>query len=350
MRYRIDSVFTPDLLEREFPLPGKRWDSSTTAMFVRQLTDIVTQTYDVEYPELKARRLLPVDNRFNPGADAFVWRQFDKLGSPQGGAGFIDSYSDELPNADVKAAEFPAKFVSAGSSYQYTIQDMRAAAMAGVPLDQKRAESARFYLESLLEDAVSGNTNLQGGLSAKNVGLKGLCQDTDIPTMASVYQWVTYVSSNPVFNPAVTIANVLSDVNSMQAKIVSGTKGLWMPDTLVLPTDVYTVLATTQRSVTFTDDTVLQYILKSSPWLKSIEFWPRFDTASSSGVGGAGTLGRVWMYAKDPRALAMNISQEFEQFPPQIRNLSFRIPCHMRMGGITYRYPKSAVFMDGTNG
>lgn len=346
----LDSIFTPARMNAEFPLPGLRWDASTTAMFLRQLTDIVTQTYDVEYPELKARRLIPVDNRFNPGAEAFVWRQFDKLGSPQSGAGFIDSYGDDLMNADVKGAEFPGVFRSMGSSYEYTIQDMRAAAMAGIPLDQKRAESARFYLESLLEDAASGNANLVGGLAAQNRGLKGIANNPDIPALASASQWVSYTSSVPHFNTSVTISQVLADVNTMQASIVSATKGVWMPDTLVLPTDIYTVLGTTQRSVTFTDDTVLQYILKSSPWLKSIEFWPRLDTASSSGVGGAGSLGRIWMYAKDPRALALNISQEFEQFPPQIRNLSFRVPCHMRLGGTTYRYPKSAVFMDGTNG
>jgi|ERR1700722_2138297 len=350
MKTRLDSIFTPDVLNRQFSLPGMRWDASTTAMFLRQLTDIITQTYDIEYPELKARKLFPVDNRFNPGADAFVWRQFDKLGSPAGGAGYIDSYSDDMPNADVKGQEFPGVFRSMGASYQYTIQDMRSAAMSGIPLEEKRADAARYYLETLLEDGVSGNLNLGGGLSAQLAGLKGLSTDVDIPTLASGSQWVTYVGSTAVFNPAITAQDVLRDVNAMQAGIVSATQGIWEPDTMVLYTDAWTVLNTTQRSVTFTDDTLLQYILKSSPWLKNIEFWPRLNTSSSSSVAGAGSLGRIWMYKKDPRALAMNISQEFEQFAPQIINLSFRIPCHMRWGGLSVRYPLSMVLCDGTNG
>ena len=44
------------------------------------------------------------------------------------------------------------------------------------------------------------------------------------------------------------------------------------------------------------------------------------------------------------------IPQEFEQLPPQMVNLMFKIPCHMRVGGIRVSYPKSIVALDGAAG
>ena len=41
------------------------------------------------------------------------------------------------------------------------------------------------------------------------------------------------------------------------------------------------------------------------------------------------------------------IPQEFESFPPQARNLSFVVNCHARVGGVSWRYPLAAAYMDG---
>jgi hypothetical protein len=48
--------------------------------------------------------------------------------------------------------------------------------------------------------------------------------------------------------------------------------------------------------------------------------------------------------------LSLVIPQEFEQLPPQMVNLMFRIPCHMRIGGLRVSYPKSLVALDGAAG
>ena len=42
------------------------------------------------------------------------------------------------------------------------------------------------------------------------------------------------------------------------------------------------------------------------------------------------------------------IPQEFEQLPPQPVNLSFKIPCHKRFGGVQIRFPRASTYMDGT--
>jgi hypothetical protein len=40
------------------------------------------------------------------------------------------------------------------------------------------------------------------------------------------------------------------------------------------------------------------------------------------------------------------IPQDFEQMPPQPKNLAFSVPTHGRIGGVTFHYPLAAAYMD----
>ena len=44
-------------------------DAKFTAVLEKQLEFIKTRTYDIVYPEMKARQLIPVNNDGNPGAE-----------------------------------------------------------------------------------------------------------------------------------------------------------------------------------------------------------------------------------------------------------------------------------------
>ena len=116
-------------------------DANETAMFTRQLEAIYAQTYDIKYPDNKARMLIPADGRPGPGAESFTYRQFDIFGE----ARVIHNYANDFPNAEVQGKEFNQKIKGIGVSYQYTIQDLRAASMAGVPLEERKASAFRIF-------------------------------------------------------------------------------------------------------------------------------------------------------------------------------------------------------------
>lgn len=313
---------------------GLRLDANDTAIFLRQLTYIVQQTYDIEYPELKARRLIPVDNRPGPGAEYYIWRQFDKRGS----AAVVDSYSDDFPNAEVVGKEFASRIRSLGVSYQYSIQDLRRASMAGLPLETRKAETARRVMENLLETiAWTGDPNAQ---ASDATPMRGLANIAEASKGYATCNWI---------DGSATVDQILKDLNLAQKKIVDDTKGVHLPDTLVLPVATYTALATRARSSTFTEDSVLQYILKQSPWLKSIEFTSFLDTAGKA-QDTVTVAPRAILYERSPEVCQLVIPQDFEQLPPQQLNMSFKIPCHMRTGGVVVHYPLAIHYIDGTQG
>ena len=305
-------------------------DAGETAVFARELEAIYAQTYDVQYPDLKARMLLPIDSRPNTADESYTYRQFDKFGE----ARMVNNYASDFPSADVLGKEFTQKIKSIGNSYQYSIQELRVAAKVGRPLDAMKASAAAYVMQQKLETiAATGDTA---------TGLVGFSNAPNILSVTKGAQalgttWFTAAGLQQATN-----AEILADINKMCQTIFSTTQGLWMPDTLVLDTANYGFLAVTPRSSTYTDDTILQYILKQSPWLTSIQFWPKLNTA------GAGGKARIMAYKKDPMVVQLVIPQEFEQFAPQARNMAFIVPCHMRCGGVSVHYPKGVCLMDGT--
>lgn len=344
--FDLARIITPGVLEN---MTGQRHDAASTAFFLRELTQIYETTYDVKYADKVARTLLDVDTRINPGAESFVWRQYDKVGL----AKVVDSYAEDFPNVEVQGKEFQTRLVSIGASYQYTLQDLRAAQMAGLPLEAKKAQIVREVMENAIESiacvGLLGSPALLGAPAAQSA-----TDYTQLFGLANFPNIIAGGTSGYTTNSwlTATVAQIMADINGMQKAIFTQSKGVHRADTLVLGTDAYAVLATTDRSQTYTDDTLLQYVLKQSPWLKQIIYWPALDTAGTLYNGGSpsGAGPRVLMMERKPENAQLVISQEFEQLPPQLRNMAFRVPCHMRTGGVTVRYPLSIAYLDGTSG
>jgi hypothetical protein len=347
---RFDSKDMPSAVRNCLMQMQGRADANETAMFARQLEYIYTQTYDILRPELKARKLIPVDTRVPSGADSFTYSQFDKMGE----AKIVHNYAQDFPNAEIVGKQFKQAIVSLGDSYQYTIQDMRAAAMAGLPLEARKAEAARFVMELKLENLASqgdttGATNLYGLANAP--GIQQFTKVSQNNAGSTAVTWNSLISDALAKgNLTAATQEIMKDINGMSAQIFTNTKGVHKGDTLVLTTPTYAVLATTQRAPGFTDDTLLDYVLETSPWLKSIEYWPYLDTAASlAPTPGTANHGLVMMYQRDPQVLGLIVSQDFEQFAPQARNMSLIVPCHMRTGAVEVRYPKAVTCMTGAD-
>ena len=127
---------------------GLRMDAKFTAVLERQLEFIKTRTYDIMYPEMKARQFIPVNNDVDTGAETITYRQWDMIGMAQ----IIANYGDDMPLIDELVEEFEQKVQGLGAAYEWSIQDLRRSAMAGASLDQRRARAARRSIEQQIEN------------------------------------------------------------------------------------------------------------------------------------------------------------------------------------------------------
>src|SRR5579859_3975719 len=103
------------------PDTGLRLDAGETAVIARQLLYIKARTYDVKYPMFKARDFIPVSHEVPTGAETWAYWQWDMYGM----AKIIANYAKDFPRADFVKKEFQKAIKSLGSSYGYTVQDMR---------------------------------------------------------------------------------------------------------------------------------------------------------------------------------------------------------------------------------
>jgi len=299
-------------------------DAQETIFFERELEQIKAKTYDKKYPELKIRKLVPVNSDVNPGAETITYWQYDEVGM----AKIVESYSKDFPRVDVRKKQFSSPVKSLGDSYGYSIQDIRKAQMTGTPLEQRRANAARKAIMQL-EDQI-------GSFGDADSGLQGLFTNPNTPELVLAADGA---GSSKAFADK-TPDQILRDLNLMANTPVENTNGVETVDTLLLPVDQYTYIASTPRSAN-SDTTILEYFLTKNPFIQNVDHYYKLAGA------GAGATDRMFSYRRDPDVMTLEIPQDFEQFPPQEEGMEYNVYCHERFGGVIIYYPLATLFADG---
>lgn len=299
------------------PKKYENLDADESIFFSRELEHIKAKTFDIKFPELKARQLLPVSFEAGPGAESITYRQFDQVGV----AKLIANYADDLPRADVAAKEFTAPVKSLGASYGWNFQEVRSAAMAGKSLNQRRSGSARRAM-MVEENRIAWNGDVECGLG-------GLLDNANIINHVIPADGI---GASKKFSTK-TSEQILRDLNSIATAIHETTKGIESPDTLLLPLSQYNLIFTLR--LPDSDKSVGVWFLDNSPHIQNIEWLNDIDGAGPGGVD------LMIAYKRDPDKLTLEIPQDFEQLPVQERNLEFVVPVHQRIGGVLIYYPLS---------
>jgi hypothetical protein len=298
-------------------------DADESVFFSRQLEHVKAATYDVQYPELKARQFIPVSSEAGPGADTITYRQYDMLGF----AKIISNYALDLPRVDLKGKEFTAKIRSIGAGYGYSMQDIRRAKITGMPLEQRKATAAKKAIEQLVDElACNGDADH---------GLVGLFGHPNIPDVAIPADGT---GASALWS-AKTADQILRDMNLLVTEIVVNTHEVEAPTTMLVPLFHFNLISTLR--VGDTGLTVKELFLKNSPYIKEILPWNKLKGA------GAGGTDLFMAYNKSPDKLTLEIPQDFEQFPVQEKGLEYEVNCHARIGGVLVYYPLSLAKGDG---
>ena len=303
-------------------------DSNETAFFARELEYIKSKSYDIEFPEMKSFKHIPISTEAGEGAVSITYAQFEETGL----ARIIESYANDLPRADIKGKEFTTPVKGVGVSYGYTVQEIRAAIMVGRSLTQRQANAARRANDQKI--------NRLAWFGDDTYRILGLLNNTNIPAnfvpadgTGGTTQWVNK-----------TPDQILRDLNQVTNSIVALTKGVEMPNTVLLPVEQYTLIASTPRS-SVSDTTILEYFIQNNPFITTVDWVP--ELAGAGPVVDDKATDVFIVYDKNPDKLTMEIPMPFTQYPPQERGLEFVVPCESRYGGVIVYYPLSITIGEG---
>lgn len=305
----VDSILTA---------AAERRDANETAMFARQLEDIDAELHRVVYPELRGEQVVPVRTAINEGAEEHTYRVLDGVGASR----IIANYAEDLPRVDVQGREVTTKLFGHGASYGFSIQDMRRSRMSGLPLDSERAELARETIARKNDEIIAAGES--------SISVTGFYNNSGVSLVTpTTGTWSTATGDQ-----------IVADLLKVEKTIIADSNAVEMPDTVVLPPDLFAIANTTRLANTET--TALEFYLRKSLGVKNAEVWARGSLANAGGNGP-----RIAMGKKDPKVLQALLPLPFYQMAPEQRGLGFVINCDSRAGGVIFRRPKAWRYMDG---
>ena len=293
-------------------------DAGLSAFFENELRYVKAKAYDVVYSELQARTLFPVSSEVDAGAESISYEQYDYVGV----AKLIHAYASDLPSVEITGTQYIRKIWSEGISFNYSIQDVRAARYAGKDLNARKARVARRQMLSL-----ENNIAFHGDAEA---GIPGFILHPNILSATAAAEWTV---SNQ--------ASILADLQGIVIDQRDATKGMESGNTLLLPDAQYTIMATTRLDSTATETTLLDYVLNKFPFIDNIVSCYELKGAGPGGVDSA------ILYRKDPEKLTLEVPQDVEFLEPQLDGFMYKVPVHARTAGVMIYAPLSIIRLDG---
>lgn len=298
-------------------------DANESVFFNRELEHVKARTYDAKLKELKALSLIPISTDAGEGATEITFRRYNAVGI----AKVVADYAKDFPRVDVYGEEESVKIKSLGSSYGYSIKEIRSSQMAGKSLDVRRATAARRAHDeainrmALYSDPANGTRGIldyegitEVALPADGTGNSRRWEDKDAD-------------------------QIIRDVNTIVDAIMLPTYGREAPNTLLLPLNLYNLIANIRLSNT--DKNLMGYILQNNPHIQRIDY-----LLELSGAGAGGT-DRILAGTFDEEHITLEIPHAFEQFEPQQEGMEFTIPCHSECAGVIVYYPLAFAYADG---
>lgn len=301
----------------------RRLDAGETANLARALLYLRAQSIDVVYARTGFREVLPIKTDVPEGATTYGVPQFDHVGQ----AKLITNYGDDLPRVNIKQSETIQKIHRYGTSYEYSIDDLAAAAMSGNMLDSKRQLAAKQILERKHDVlAIAGDSTSGLGGFANNA-------DVEAVALANAGTWAAKSAANEGYK-------ILADIQKLVQNVIDDTQGELTPTHLAMPKAMEFLIRTTTMSTT--DSRTVKQALLDAGLNMEITLWQRLATADAGADGP-----RIVAYSKDPNVVEyVAPGGGFTEESPQMRNLAFVVNCHGKSAGSCIYQPEGMSYMD----
>lgn len=298
----------------------------------RQLNYVQQEVIKQDFPEymMTSGAFLPISTELPAGAQTYTYKILTFVGE----AAILANSADDIPLVNAYAEERMGRIKTIVDGYEYTIEDMEAAALTSMNIDAEMAVGARQVAESKFDKLGyegDSNFNLLGLLNHPNVPSYTVLNDGT----GSATAWSTK-----------TADKVYRDLREFASETRTATNGVEMPEAIAMPQEQFDLIAgTPYPSSTSASETILSFFLKTQAaqpgGIQSV-----FPAPYLAGKGANGTDIMV-SFRKRPDKVRLHMPLDFEMQPVQIRNFCYRVPCRMKTGGVQVMKPLSIRYASG---
>lgn len=312
--------------------------------FVRRSSIVVSsRSFEQEYDYVNASEFVPVNTDYPEWADGVQFDGFDITG----GAQWQSGYAKDVPLADISVTSVTANFANYAVGYRYSWEEVGKAMFSGVPINPRKAVSARTAADIFVYDTALIGGGHQGWSGLFNY--TGITPDLSPNTgTGSARNWVD-ASGVGLKTPEQVVAE-LNDL-IMGPALAVGTVTNLLADTILLPPVAMKYIAATPYGVTSPNDTILTYFLRTNYYTLTtgnaltIKQVPYLATAATdSAVTGQG---RAVGYRNSRDAMELPMPMPFN-FRPVYQDgpLQWTVPGVGRVGQLTL-FRDALRYLDG---
>lgn len=288
-----------------------------------QLLARATEAYEAPLPRLSSFLLVPPSDGGAPMGATAIERSVMNL---RGRAQIVGNATDDLPLADVGLIRDVYPIVMLGVHIRWTIRELRAAMMSGLPLEARKLDAARR--------AIMDGLNRLFFFGDIHAGVRGFLRSAEIPRLL-----VPASDVSEGANPDVVLGAILG----MVFAVSTNTGDTEAPDTIGLPPSIYNYVALT-RSSTLNNDTLLTALQRMAPGVSRILSVPEFEQGGPTG-------GRVMAaLSTGPDRAEHVIPDMLTVLQGQERNLATYVPVIAESAGFVTEFPRAHVIAEIVEG
>jgi hypothetical protein len=298
---------------------------------ISQTSYIEPQVYRTKYPELNYADFVPVDHSASEWAKSITFFSIDSVGR----ADWININANDIPLADFSRDKHESAIEMAGIGYRYNIEELGQAMMVfpAVNITTERANAARRAAEEKIH-----NIAMYGDASKSWAGLT----NSPAPAVINVPNtWAfNVVQAPPLLN------QIMNDINDAITNVWLSTLTVEMADTVLMPLAAMKLLAITQMPNTTMN--LLQWIMANNIYTHQTRQALTIVGVRGLDTAGNGGTGRIIAYRKDPEAIKLHVPMPHRFFTArQVGAFVFEVPSLFRLGGLEWRLPATARYIDG---
>lgn len=306
-------------------------DQVSQSFVLSQVTRINTRVYEIKYPAVQYRELVPVDTTGPEWVKSITYFSNDAVGQAQ----WMNAGADDVPRAELIRNKTEMGVSMAAIGYGWNIEELAQAQMLGINLADRKAVAARRVSEEFIDNVAFFGDAQKGYTGAVNN-----------PSVTAGSAAATGTGSTTTWSTK-TPDQILFDINTALSGIFDSTLTTEMADTLLIPETQYTYITTT-RLDTYNPTTIYDWITRNNLYTVrtgrplTIRSLRRLNTAGSGGTA------RMVAYRNSEEVLRLNLPMPFRFFEP-MRQGPFRwdVPGAFRVGGVDVSLPGAMRYVDG---
>lgn len=320
-------------------MPVRLLDAQSAESFlIPQLTYIERQVYTIRYPQIRYPELVPIETDAPEWIPSITYFSMDGVGQ----ANWFNARAQDVPLAETVRSKFETTVKMAAIGYAYDIEEISQAAMLGRNLTADKARYARMAAEQFLDvAALFGDTS---------VGFTGLLNNPSVITIPAAAVGTGNGQTNSPLWANKTPDQILGDVNDTLSGIWISTQTLEMADTLLLPLKAFNYISVTRLN-DLVSTTILEWLRTSNAFTADTGRPLTIRGIRGLDTAGAGGVGRMVAYWRDPAVVKMHVPMPFRFLPQPFRSrpLYWEVPGIFRFGGVDIRRPAAFRYVDGVS-